>query len=367
MGAVQGEQDSRLTKDFVWIGSLVILCATMPVVLSGRHVELYDAYKSYGLHPIPGVILFVTGIGLMLQPGFRKWFLIALIGISVSTQILNAKNWENYWVYQREMWWQLTWRAPDIQDDTLIMTYSSGGVNPQQDYEVWGPVNLIYRPIPAQTPAIKAEVLNSATSYDVFKKEVKDNFVRDIPMHRDFNNMLLLSVSPISSCLHVIDGDLPVYSETEALLTRQVGEYSHLDRIIPTGTPPVPPASIFGTEPEHDWCYYYQKASLARQVGDWQEIQDLYKQTEKLKLNTSDKSELIPFLEGLVNMGDHEEAETSLSRSGETQKCDFRSAIPYPWIRDIRLNSATTTKQFMDFCAGSIKPVSFSPQVDSVN
>jgi hypothetical protein len=187
------------------------------------------------------------------------------------------------------------------------MTYSSGGVNPQQDYEVWGPVNLIYRPISAQTPAIKAEVLNTATSYDVFKKEVKDNFVRDIPMHRDFNNMLLLSVSPISSCLHVIDGALPVYSETEALLTRQVGEYSHIDRIVPTGAP-IPPLP-FWNRTRHDWCYYYQKASLARQLGDWQAIKDLYKQTKKLKLNTSDKSELIPFLEGLVNVGDYEEAE----------------------------------------------------------
>ena len=39
----------------------------------------------------------------------------------------------------------------------------------QQDYETWGPVNLIYRPGAASTPAIQAEVLNGETAYDILK------------------------------------------------------------------------------------------------------------------------------------------------------------------------------------------------------
>ena len=304
----RSDAEPVLRRDFIWIGSLVILCAIIPVIFSGRHVELFDAYKSYGLHPIPGAVLFVTGIVLMFQPAFRRWILIGLVGISVSTQVLNAIDWVNYWEYQRQMWWQLTWRAPDIEDDTLVMTYSTNGYNPQQDYEVWGPLNLIYRPQPASAPAIQAEVLNSDTTLNILRTRVLDNHVRDIPLHRDFHNVLLISMSPISSCLHVIDGTLPVYSSGEALLTRQVGEYSNADRIIPTGASPVPPASIFGVEPARDWCYYYQKASLARQQGDWEEIGRLYKQVNQLNLNTADKSELIPFFEGLVNLGEYEDA-----------------------------------------------------------
>jgi len=293
----------RLRKDFIWIGSIVILFAIMPVIFSGRQVELYNAYKSYGLHPIPGVVLFVTGIALMLQPNFRRLILVSLIGIAVATQILNADNWGQYWDYQREMWWQFTWRAPDIQDDTLVMSYSSAGFNPEQDYEIWGPLNLIYNPNPSKAPAIQAEVLNSDTAYSILKKDVKNNHDRDIRLHRDFNNLLLTSISSTSSCLHVIDGTLPVYSEDEALLVEQVGEYSHADRIIPSGISPVPPHSIFGSEPPHGWCYYYEKASLARQVGDWKEIGSLYDQVRKLNLDTDDKSEMIPFFEGLVNLG----------------------------------------------------------------
>ena len=206
------------------------------------------------------------------------------------------------------MAWQLTWRAPDIQDDTLVMASISGGFNPQQDYEVWGPVNLIYNPGSAKAPAIQAEVLNSDTAYSILRKDVKNNHVRDIRLHRDFNNLLLISYPSSLSCFHIIDGTLPVYSGSESLLVRQVGAYSRVDRIIPSGTAPVPPTSIFGTEPARDWCYYYQKASLARQSGDWDEIGRLYDQVRELNLGTDDKSEVIPFFEGLVNLGRYEDA-----------------------------------------------------------
>lgn len=300
----------RMVRDFVWIGGLVIVCAILPVILSERHVELYDSYKSYGLHPIAGVVLFIAGVVLMFQPNFRSIIPLALIAISVSTQVLNADYWKPFWEYQRQMWWQFTWRAPDVKEDTLVMTYSAAGFNPQQDYEVWGPINLIYNPEPAEVPAIQAEVLNDTTAYNVLKGDVLNNFVRDIRLHRDFNNALVMSMSPLSACLHVIDGRLPVYSAAEAPLIRQVGEYSRIDRIIPTGTAPIPPASIFGSEPEQGWCYYYQKASLARQMGDWQEIGRLYDQVNELGLETADKSEVIPFFEGLVNLGRHEDAKT---------------------------------------------------------
>jgi hypothetical protein len=306
-------QTPRLLKDFAWLGALIILCAIVPVILSDRQVELYDAYKSYGLHPIPGVILFVVALVLMFQPKFRQRILIALIIISVTTQLLNADYWKQYWEAQRSMWWQMTWRAPGIRDDTLVMTYSAA-YNPEQDYEIWGPLNLIYNPSPAEAPAIQAEVLNFDTSYSILKGDVLNNYVRDIKLHRDFNNLLLVTVSRYSSCVHVIDGRLPVYSAREPLLIQQVGKYSHIDRVIPTGTAPTPPAAIFGSEPEHDWCYYYQKASLARQNGDWEEVSKIYRQVRKLGLETSDKSEMIPFFEALVNLGRLEDARTLFNK-----------------------------------------------------
>jgi hypothetical protein len=76
-----------------------------------------------------------------------------------------------------------------------------------------------------------------------------------------------------------------------------------INRIETEGTAPTPPYAIFGKEPAHNWCYYYQKASLARQVGDWNEVGRLYDETISKELTANDKSEWFPFLEGLVNAG----------------------------------------------------------------
>jgi len=308
-GGVFDEMDTpALTRNFIRIGAFTTLCAIVPVILSAREFDPTDTYKSYGLHPMGGVIMLVAGLILMLQPKFRKLGLFVLIGISVSTQLLNIMNWERYWDYQRETWWQLTWRAPDIRNNTMVMTYFSVGYALQQDYEIWGPVNLIYRPGPAKSPLIPAEVLNEDTAFNILRGDVLGKRMRDFSLRRDFTKLLLISLPSRNSCIHVIDGVLPVYSEYESLLVRRVGAYSIIKRIIPEGESPVPPVTIFGIEPAHDWCFYYQKASLARQMGDWDEIGQLYDETIARKFGASDKSELFPFLEGLVNLGRYDEA-----------------------------------------------------------
>jgi hypothetical protein len=315
------EETPKPFKTFLWMGVFIVFCAVVPVVASGRDVDLADPYKSYGLHPIGGVVIFLAGLVLMLQPKFRRLVLLALIGISVSTQVLNGANWGQFWDYERETWWQLTWRAPDIKDGTLMMVYLPDGYRLQQDYEVWGPANLIYRPGSAKAPAIQSEVLNMDTAYDILKGSVIDNRMRDMKMHRDFRNLLLITVPSSVSCMHVMDGSLPVYSESETLLVQQVGTYSKIDRIVPSGTAPVPSPRIFGAEPDHTWCYYYQKAALARQNGDWQAIGKLYDQALALHLEAGDKSEVIPFFEGLVNLGRVDDAKALFNTEikGRTQ------------------------------------------------
>jgi hypothetical protein len=137
---------------------------------------------------------------------------------------------------------------------------------------------------------------------------VIDKYNRDIWVHRDYSKLLLVSLPSENSCIHVIDGILPVYSEYESLLVEQVGTHSLIKRIIPEEKHHIPSTVIFGMEPAHDWCYSYQKASLARQMGNWNEVGRLYDETIARGLKANDKSELFPFLEGLINLGRYDEA-----------------------------------------------------------
>jgi len=70
----------------------------------------------------------------------------------------------------------------------------------------------------------------------------------------------------------------------------------------------VSPEEIFGPEPEHDWCYFYQKAELARQYGDWETIVELGDQVEKNGFTPAVGMEYEPFIEGYAHQGKWETA-----------------------------------------------------------
>ncbi len=62
-----------------------------------------------------------------------------------------------------------------------------------------------------------------------------------------------------------------------------------------------PPPDIFGSEPPHDWCYYYEKADLASQFKDWKQIAELESEFRQAGLGPHYGTEFIPFIEGMAN------------------------------------------------------------------
>lgn len=305
---IEQSVDLPFSRWLVLAGVFGVFITLLPVSIAGRQV-LFNGFERYTLQASLGVALLFTGLLCALHPRFRMWLLLGMVALGSSTHYLNAASWADTWQMHRTAWWQLTWRAPALQDDTLVMLYLPEGYRLQQDYEAWGPLNLIYHPGAAEAPLIQSEVLNEDTSYDVLQLLERENQVREIPVLQDFNNLLLLSVPSPLSCLHVIDGQLPFYSEFESLLVKQVGEYSNIDRILTSGAAPVPSHAIFGAEPEHGWCYYYQSAALARQRGDWAEAAHLGDQAIAAGLEPLDKSEWLVFIEAYVNLGRYQDVQ----------------------------------------------------------
>lgn len=290
------------------LGSIIVLGAVAPVVLSNRYLNLNDAYKAYALHPSAGAILIILGIVSAFKAMYRKTGFLVLIGFSVIVQILNGFAWNGYWESQRNFWWQLSWRAPDIQDNTLVMGYLPSTFSFHEDYEIWGPLNLIYRSQPVSIPPIQAQILNLETVTYVVDQEMREGTVRDIYMPRDYSQMILIGQPFAEACLHVLDGNMPIYSINEKQYVNEVAIFSDISRITTTNPQPMPSQAIFGEEPAHQWCYYYQKASLARQKGQWQEISSLYNSAIENDLHPADASEYFVFIEGLVHSGQIEKA-----------------------------------------------------------
>ena len=62
--------------------------------------------------------------------------------------------------------------------------------------------------------------------------------------------------------------------------------------------------AIYQPEPAHGWCYYFEKADLARQSGRWEEVVQLGDHAFKLSDHPNNPVERFVFIEGYAHMGD---------------------------------------------------------------
>lgn len=293
----------------LWVGAFAVLVAVLPPILAERHVEFRDGLERYSLTAMAGVAIFLISlIYTSLLPARRNSLMIALAAIGVLTQFSSMVSFRNFWEYQRQLWWQLSWRAPDLKDNTAIIPLLPPGYRLAEGYEVWAPANLIYRPGDSRV-VISGEALNNQTVLYLTEQLNLGRNMRKVEYTVDFKNSLVMAIPASGSCLHVFDGEKPETSLDDDPLIRIAGEYSRLSMIRTEAEGYRPPEEIFGPEPQHGWCFYYQKVSLARQGGDWEEIVRLGEEAAAKGLQPQDIVEWLPFYEGYVHLWKYEQAD----------------------------------------------------------
>jgi hypothetical protein len=151
----------------------------------------------------------------------------------------------------------------------------------------------------------------------------------------NYDNILILSQPFNGACVQVLDGKQPLVSGFEQYDLMLAAGSSNLDNISYAEAPSSPPAIVFGQEPEHGWCYYYEKAALAYQQGNWQEVLALGREVRKKGFSAADPVEWMPFIQAAAIVGDRQEIlalapkikkEPFLAR----QACDVLSDMPEP-------------------------------------
>jgi hypothetical protein len=296
------------TREENWLGLVTIFGTLLPVILANRHIIFPDLSR-YALAASVGVVILLTGIISQVASRPLQVTLVGfLVAVSVLTHYANAVRVADETAVIRDFWWQVAWRAPDIKPETTLAT-SYPGVGIQEDYFVWGPADLIYYPEKQEQRPIEIKLPAAVLTNDVVLKIITGKGVetperRGNILTRDFGNILFLVQTSQDSCVRIIDGSAPELSSNDSQRTMVVAPYSQLDNVLPDATFHEPPQSIFGPEPPHDWCYYYQKASLARQQGDWDVIQALYQEALGLGLYPNDSVEWMPFVQAYTVLGD---------------------------------------------------------------
>jgi hypothetical protein len=120
-----------------------------------------------------------------------------------------------------------------------------------------------------------------------------------------------------NQCLWVLRPDDATVRVLPPVL-QQAAALSNLERIERASAPGHRiPANIFGPLAEADWCYFFQKASLARQFEDWDQVVELWTTAEKESLRPSNGVELLPFMESFAHRGDWEQAQILTIRANQ--------------------------------------------------
>jgi hypothetical protein len=301
----ESKKDNNWTLEAIWLGTIAVLITMLPVILSDRSVAFYNTFDRYSLPGTIGMAIFIMGILVRwTKPALRLWMPLIMLCTAVFTHIANGYDYQNNWDAQKDFWWQVYWRIPGIQDGTVLTaSIGSTGASMEEDYEIWGPANLIYHPDEKEI-RIYAEVLNLKTLHNMQMGRGDERFMRTITFERNYENSLVLSIPSTSSCMHVVDNAINPVSTSENPLVMMTGEYSMMDLIDlnPQKTAHMP-ESIFGLEPEKTWCYYFQKAGLAAQEEDWETVAALGDEAQSLGERADDWSEWMPFLKGYLFTG----------------------------------------------------------------
>jgi hypothetical protein len=209
----------------------------------------------------------------------------------------------------RQLWWQMSWRAPQIERGTTLMVLLPEGYRIREGSTIFGAANLIYYPNPTGPLALYGEVIDDQTIEQVVNQEVILKYTRTLPITYDFGKTIVATIPDSESCLHIIDGNLIELPRTTDPRIYKIAQYSTIDLIDISEELKTPPKVVFGKEPPHNWCYYYQKANLARQRGDWDEIIGLGEEAAVLGYGPQHTSEWMPFYVGYIQAGRETEAE----------------------------------------------------------
>jgi hypothetical protein len=299
-----GESSPRLYRQALWLGLWAVFGGLIPITVANRQVDFAN-YSRYTLPAMLGAAIIVSA--LIFSMSNRAWRYIALALLVVTATLTHHANAVNASINQQivqNFWWQVSWRAPQIKPGTLL-TAIHAGFGIQEDYFIWGPANLIYYPQPQTGEQVKitlpAAILTDGNMLKMITGKGYEEFNRRGNLSiREYDNILVLTQPNPSACVRILDGSAPELSTSDDNRIRLVASSSRIENILLDGSHSHPLESVFGPEPPHTWCYSYQKASLARQQGDWETVAKLGDEALEAGHYPGDKVEWLPFLQAYV-------------------------------------------------------------------
>jgi hypothetical protein len=289
---------------------------SMPAWIADREITLSFYSSRFALGSMLGASLFFVGLLEWITPrNFVKVTLVSiLVALSTNYHIRTIDLYRVSWEWQKQFYWQLTWRAPFIEpntpliSDNEVLLYAGGyatamGMNLAYS-EGTQPANLSYWFF-ALDDRLEGQINRFRN------RKALQGKLRNLRFSGESSNSLIINYDG-RRCLHVLADERAENVLLPASL-QQALPVSNLSRIHTETEKSPPNPTIFGPEPDHTWCYYYEKAELARQIEDWEQIAYLSDEAMRAGYFPYDPVEWFVFIEGYGLSGQLKKA-TSISQ-----------------------------------------------------
>lgn len=299
-------------RDALWLvglGAVMLLLGGVPYWITNLPVSLGFPANRALLSFMFGACFFLLGL-IELLPSRAKYFVaLLLVALSAGRQFLWSIDYLRDWQSQKNLFWQMTWRAPGIKPNTIVLLNEELSFN--ADNSISAPLNWVYAP-DTRTRQVGYVLLYPTNRIGASLPKLKPG----LPIRYDFlaasfdgntSDALAFYYDP-PACLRLLEPDLDIKNRLipDDSLMREASALSNTDRVTAAQQAVMP--AIYGPEPGHGWCYYFQKADLARQMGDWEEVVRLGNTAFKLDDYPNDPVERFVFIEGYAHAGDWDKA-----------------------------------------------------------
>jgi|GEM_PF-72191 len=308
------KQDKPWGQEALILGVSALVVSPIPFWVTGLNPRLSFPDDRLNLPMIFGACLLLTAfLDLIIKRDSHKVLLLSiLIGFSVGSHNRNAINYRRDWKYQIAFFQQLITRIPGLEENTAILINELPN-NRSTDNSLTAPLNWAYAPdfsggnMPLHMFYSELRFGREETTLNA---DTPLNLVyRFFPFRSAVGQTLVIYHRP-PACLRVMDNQRDHYFPQLPPYIKDILLFSNPSRIITEPEKPAVLPDVFAREPQPlNWCYYFEKADLARQQEDWEQVAELGDIAFALDDSPNHASERVPFIEGYAHVGQWDRAE----------------------------------------------------------
>jgi hypothetical protein len=338
------------------VGLFAMLASGWPFWITGLPLRMGFPQDRFPLPLAAGVCLLLAALVDWAGKDLPRKALILGLVVALATgfHFSTAGTYREDWNLLHDFLWQLTWRAPAVEPGTIFLS-TAMPFHYFEDDSLTAPLNWTFDPN-EHSFQMKYLLLDLLVRYHNLPSlqpgrapQPIDRTFRATTFSGSTGRILVFYYAP-PGCVRILDPvyDADIYRLPDRLATK-VGLSNPRELIRDADPAAAPPQDIFGGEPKHRWCYYFEKADLARQNDDWDAIVKISAESIRKGYRPEDPAEYLPFIEA-YNHTEHWPDAYELTQSAYGEDPKLRAALCASWRR----SSASANQDGADHSHGVV-------------